>query len=343
MNTRALGGVAFATVLFLLVQLGALVLVPTFAGDPRYQTVENVSDPTNSLLYFGAILVATALMLAAFRYDLERAVRWVIVFTSGLLAWYVFEALLSPTPALVLAALVAVALLVYPEWYVIDTAGVLMGAGAAGLFGVNFGLLPAIVLLAVLAIYDAISVYGTEHMLDLAEGVMDLHIPVVLVVPLSLSYSVFDEVEDSESDEADSTDASEQAGADNSATDDSAGESTENGDATATERPGLENREVFYVGLGDAVIPTVLVASAAQFATWAPSLGIAGFEAVNLPALLAMGGILIGLFALLAAVMRGRAHAGLPLLNGGALAGYLVGALASGATLVQALGLAPFV
>ncbi len=75
----------------------------------------------------------------------------------------------------------------------------------------------------------------------------------------------------------------------------------------------------------------------------APSLGISGLPALNLPALLAMGGTLVGLFVLLAAVMRGRAHAGLPLLNGGALTGYLLGALLSGGTLLQALGLAPFV
>jgi len=63
-----------------------------------------------------------------------------------------------------------------------------MGAAAA-LFGISFGLLPALLLLSVLAIYDAISVYGTEHMLDLADGVMDLKIPVVLVIPMTLSYS----------------------------------------------------------------------------------------------------------------------------------------------------------
>ena len=165
---------------------------------------------------------------------------------------------------------------------------------------------------------------------------MDLHIPVVFVVPLSLSYSVFDDADE----ESPTESAEESPGEPDDAP---AVESPDDQDATASERPGLADREVFYVGLGDAVIPTVLVASAAQFATWAPSLGIAGFEALNLPALLAMGGILLGLFALLAAVMRGRAHAGLPLLNGGALVGYLVGALASGATLVQALGLAPFV
>jgi presenilin-like A22 family membrane protease len=42
-------------------------------------------------------------------------------------------------------------------------------------------------------------------------------------------------------------------------------------------------------------------------------------------------------------VFKGRAHAGLPLLNGGAIAGYLVGAVAAGIPVVEALGLAPYV
>jgi presenilin-like A22 family membrane protease len=41
-------------------------------------------------------------------------------------------------------------------------------------------------------------------------------------------------------------------------------------------------------------------------------------------------------------VLKGRAHAGLPLLNGGTIAGYVVGALAAGISLVDALGLGPY-
>jgi len=175
--------------LFLVVQLGALALVPEFA-ESGYQAVDNPDNPTNSLLYIAAIIAMTGLMLAAFRYDLDQGIRLLIVGVSAWLSWYVFSAVVSQLAAAVPAIAVGVALLVYPEWYVIDTAGVLMGAGAAGLFGISFGLLPALLLLAFLAVYDAISVYGTEHMLSLAEGVMDLNIPVVLVIPLSLSYSL---------------------------------------------------------------------------------------------------------------------------------------------------------
>ncbi|MFB6280546.1 MAG: presenilin family intramembrane aspartyl protease, partial [Haloferacaceae archaeon] len=100
-------------------------------------------------------------------------------------------------------------------------------------------------------------------------------------------------------------------------------------------------RDAFFVGLGDAVMPTVMVASAAAFSPAVP-LGVGGLPALNLPALGAMVGTLCGLVVLLIAVARGRAHAGLPLLNGGAVGGYLVGSLLAGVPLVRALGLAPY-
>jgi len=65
--------------------------------------------------------------------------------------------------------------------------------------------------------------------------------------------------------------------------------------------------------------------------------------AVNLPALGAMLGTFAGLFVLMHFVMKGRPHAGLPLLNGGAIGGYVLGSLVAGISLIEALGLSGFV
>ena len=342
---RRYATVAAIVGIFVLVQVGALALVEPF-NTAGFQDVEDPSDPTNSLLYIGAILVATVVMLGAFRYGGDRVIRAVLVGSSGYLSFYVF-AVLVPTlpvaglaafaPAVALATLMTVALWVHPEWYVIDAAGVVMGAGAAGLFGVNFGVLPALVLLVVLAVYDAISVYGTEHMLALAEGVMDLKVPVVLVVPLSLSYSFLDAApaaggSDADSGAADADDAeAEEALTDGSGASD-AGDADEGDDG---------HRDAFFIGLGDAVMPAVLVASAGFFAPVGVSSLVPGL-ALTLPALTAMLGTNLGLLVLMYFVMQGRAHAGLPLLNGGAIGGYLAGALVAGVPLVEALGLAPY-
>ena len=341
---RAYVAIAATVGLFALVQVGALALVQPFM-DAGLQTVEDPSDPTNSLLYVVAILVATAVMLGAIKLGVDRLLQVLIVFAAVMLAFYVFSVVAPPLVtyaglnvlAVLAAAAIGLGLLLYPEWYVIDTAGIVMGAGAAGLFGISFGLLPALLLLVVLAVYDAVSVYGTEHMLTLASGAMDLRLPVVFVVPLTLSYSFLEaDGPAALADDEAETDETAQGKAD---VDDGAATGEDN---DPDEEPDPFGRDAFFIGLGDAVIPTILVASAAFFQPGGAALLSVPGVALTLPALGAMVGTLAGLLALMWMVLEGRAHAGLPLLNGGAIAGYLAGALLAGVALVEALGLAPY-
>jgi len=397
-RTRAYLACSAIVGIFLFVQLGALALVGPFES-AGYQAVDDPDNPVNSLVYVVAILVMTGVMLAVIKFGLEWILRALMVFAGAYISLFALRVVLPPVVTVpvsgfginLLAWLVAVALgvalWVYPEWYVVDAAGVVMGAAAAGLFGISFGVLPALVLLVVLAVYDAISVYGTEHMLTLASGVMDLKVPIVLVVPLSLSYSYLDaEMPDPVAEEGGETDeertvpadeqgdvpadvgderdtdtdtgtgtaaavnggvAAEDAGSGGDAETEGGGSDTETeaspGEEATDPEPDPLDREALFIGVGDAVIPTVLVASAAFFAPDSvPAVELFGFP-VALPALTAMVGTLVGLVLLLRMVLKGRAHAGLPLLNGGTIAGYLIGALAGGLSLVQALGLGPYV
>jgi presenilin-like A22 family membrane protease len=338
--------------IFVLVQLGALALVGPFES-AGYQAVEDPDNPVNSLVYVVAILVMTAVMLAVITFGLAWILRALMVFAGAYISLFVLRIVVPPVVTVpvggfginVLAWLAAaglgVALWVHPEWYVVDAAGVVMGAAAAGLFGITFGLLPALVLLSVLAVYDAISVYGTEHMLTLASGVMEMRVPIVLVVPLVLPYSFLeadtpDPTAEEESADPDAA-ATANGGTDRSGETEGTGDDHDGEDGDAFE---LE-REALFIGLGDVVIPTVLVASAGFFLRDVPAIAAGGLT-IPVPAGTAMVGTLIGLVVLLWMVLQGRAHAGLPLLNGGAIGGYLLGALASGLTLVEALGIAGF-
>lgn len=309
---RRLGIAVGATVtLFLGVQLGALALINPFLS-AGYQAVDDPSDPRNSVAYILAILVMTGIILVIVKTGAKRFLRATVTAMSGFLAFYVFSVVVPPVLnvngvnllAWGFAGGFALVLYIHPEWYVIDSAGVVIGAAAAGLFGISFGPLPAIVLLCVLAVYDAVAVYRTQHMLTLAESVTDLKLPLVLVIPLSLSYSFLDE------------------------------------QGLDTEGEDPADRDAFFIGLGDAVMPSIMVASAAFFID-APSLGVPGI-ALNVPALTAMIGTIAGLGVLLWMVLQGRPHAGLPLLNGGAIGGYLVGAVLVGIPLVEAVGIAPY-
>ncbi|UCE37736.1 MAG: hypothetical protein JSW00_00360 [Thermoplasmata archaeon] len=189
--------------------------------------------------------------------------------------------------AIVIAFLLTLIVHKYPEWYVVDAVGLVMAIGATVILGVTFAILPAIVLLLVLAIYDAISVYKTKHMISLADSVIDLNLPVLLVIPKKLGYSFRKEKPRLK-------------------------EQLESG----------EEREAMFMGLGDIVIPSLLIVSALSFLPDTSSgIGVPGNLLVCIGTMI---GILIGFSVLMRYVMKGNPQAGLPLLNSGAITGYII-------------------
>ncbi|UCD39513.1 MAG: hypothetical protein JSV87_03625, partial [Candidatus Bathyarchaeota archaeon] len=128
--------------------------------------------------------------------------------------------------SLMLAAVLVVTLIVYPEWYVVDVCGILIAVGVTAMFGISLSIFLVIVLLVALAAYDAVSVYRTKHMIALADVVLDLKLPTILVIPKLRGYSLLKETK-------------------------SLKEKLNDGD----------ERNAFVMGLGDFVFPGILVAS----------------------------------------------------------------------------------
>ncbi|AKB84192.1 presenilin family intramembrane aspartyl protease PSH [Methanococcoides methylutens] len=275
--------------LILVIQSIALLMASPME-DLGMRAVENPESTANSLYYIGFILVFTFLLLMAIKRNMKWVIQLTILLAVAATVYYGFYPLffilgfnemMSNIIAIPLSIGLTALLYKYPEWYVIDITGIIVAAAASSIFGISFGIIPAIVLLSLLAIYDAISVYKTKHMIDLAEGVMDLKLPILFVIPKKLNYSFIKDTLKAEGE-----------------------------------------RDAFFMGLGDAVMPTVLVVSANVF------IEHSGF--ISYPALGAMIGTLVGFFALTIFVMKGKPQAGLPFLNGGVILGYIAGALLSG-------------
>lgn len=276
--------------LLVVVELGALALsLPVQeAGLAAFEDPESVANP---FIFIAILLVFTAFLLLLMKFGQRwaiSAVIWISIFFTFI---YIFSALLfaalgTTDAAAVLSfvfAVCATALLYkFPEWYVIDTLGVLIAAGVASIFGISLEVIPVVILLILLAVYDAISVYKTRHMITLAEGVIDLKTPILFVIPKKRDYSYIH---------------------------DGVGKLEEGGE-----------RAAFIMGMGDLIMPSILVVSANVFLT-----GTRLFNFVNLPALGAIIGSLAGLVLLLWFVSSGRPQAGLPPLNGGTILGFLAG------------------
>ncbi|MBK7385958.1 MAG: hypothetical protein IPI63_04220 [Methanothrix sp.] len=271
------------------VQLIALAITPAIsATDSR--VFEDPGSIYNPLFYVLLILIFTAALLLAMRLIGEWLISRFIQISIAITIFFVISAFVPLWPALLSTLAVMLLLHYYPEWYILDAFGILICAGVSSLLGLSMAVLPVIILLAVLAVYDAISVYKTRHMISLAEGAIRMKVPLLFIVPKSRDYSFRRRNED----------AIHQGGG-----------------------TGERERGAYFLGLGDAIIPTILVVSA----SWSyPSGGLPG---PNLPALGAMLGSYAG-FLILMAIARGRPQAGLPFLNSGVILGFLAGCLAAG-------------
>ncbi len=287
--------------IILVVQVIALLLAaPMAANDMR--AFEDPDSAANSIFYIIFVLAFTFVLLMAIKKNMKWIIQLTILLAVGATMYYVFFALLSianisslmnNAVSITVAAALTILLYKFPEWYVINIIGLIIGAGASAIFGISLSILPVVVLLALLAIYDAIAVYKTKHMIDLAEGVMDLRLPILFVIPKHLKYSF---IKDS------------------------------------FKKEEGQKREAFFMGLGDAIMPTILVVSANVFLVEKYGIElIAGF--ITIPAIAAMVGTIIGFIALSILVMKGKPQAGLPFLNGGVILGYIAGVLITGTPL----------
>lgn len=271
--------------LFILIDGLALLVIRPFevAGISAF---DNPNDPMNLAYLFITMLSFTGLILLISRFRKKQTVHGIILGAVGLSTFYILfsitDTMISETWSLGLsttATIILVLMLIkYPEWYVVDVCGIMVGAGSIAMLGISLNINLVIILLIMMAIYDAVSVYKTKHMVDLADTILTLRVPAMLVIPKVRNYSLIRETK-------------------------SLKEKLLKG----------EEREAFFIGLGDIIFPGILFVSTFNNI---PKNGLT-------VALSVLAGTLLGLAALMTSVVKGKPQAGLPYLSSGAIFGYI--------------------
>jgi len=216
--------------LFVVVDVLALLLVGPFSGAGLY-AFEDAGDPVDVVYFVAMMVVTTGGILALRRFRGGTLVKWVMLgaiwfslfSTLYTLSWFV----LGDLPAVGASALLSLGLVLllvrWRRWYVIDAAAVLLGAVTTTVLGISLSAPLTAALLVLLAVYDAVAVYKTRHMLTLAEAILDSGLPLVLIVPGS-GY-------------------------------------VEGGKVDIVKGSAQGERRAYYMGLGDLIIPGCLVVS----------------------------------------------------------------------------------
>jgi presenilin-like A22 family membrane protease len=193
---------------------------------------ENPSDPLNIVYFFVILLVFTAVILLIIKLRRKQALRMIFLGATTVLSIYVFYPILSMFVAdvtlslglsITAAVILLAALVKKPEWYVIDAVALLTGVGAIAIIGISLDIWIVIILLIAIAVYDALSVYKTKHMIDLADSIMDLKLPVMFVIPKRRDYSLLKETK-----------------------------------GLKEKLKDKEEREAYFLGVGDVVFPGIL-------------------------------------------------------------------------------------
>lgn len=287
---------------FLVVPQIAAILLSPFYRALGMQAFADPNNPVNPIFYIIMLLCLTAVILLLVKIGLEKILRYLLLFAISVsfllvvypmlwfavpFAYYEADIIIDfPFSIATYLTIISIGLLLwYPEWYVINGIGLVSATGIAAILGISLGILPTFIILLGLAIYDAISVYRTKHMITLADSVTKMKLPVLLVVPQKSNYSFM----------------------------------KQDGILKQIER---DEREAMFMGVGDVVIPAVLAVSSYVFLPNYPTRF--GISANLLTAVSVIAGIYLSFLFLMYFVSKGKPQAGLPFLNTGAIGSYVI-------------------
>jgi len=221
--------------LFVIVDLLAFIVAGPFktAGAVAF---EDPSDPFNILYFFLIMIVFTGVMLFIIKFWKKQVIKIIYLVAIAILSVYVFYPLflifisdyqISFFLSIIGALFLLIALIKRPEWYVLNTIAIFTSVGVIAMIGISLCVPITIILLILMAVYDAIAVYKTKHMIDMADSFISLRLPVMFVIPKKREYSLLIETE-----------------------------------SLKEELENKGERQAFFLGVGDVVFPGILAVSA---------------------------------------------------------------------------------
>lgn len=181
-------------IIFILSQLVSVFVAIPFK-EAGFRVFENPENPTNIFQIFLILLIFTVILLLIAKYK-ENLIRYIILSFFFLTSLTIFQALfylinkdLSFLFSLIISISMLILFIKYPEWYVIDFFAIFLAGGISAMFAISIAIPYIILLLIILAIYDAISVHKTKHMVRLAETIVTTNLPLLVIFPRKTKYS----------------------------------------------------------------------------------------------------------------------------------------------------------
>lgn len=173
--------------IYVLVQAVGLLVGWEYIGGIRAGTIEPAvpggDSPKSSFNIFGYVIVLTAVMLILLKLGLDFILQAVMYFALYAGVYLTFTALAGDPGFLLSIPYYLLALILRKKTAVMNLTLIFTIAGMGGFLGASLSVFPALLLLLILSAYDLIAVFGTKHMVTLAEKTKE-KIPLMFLIPV---------------------------------------------------------------------------------------------------------------------------------------------------------------
>jgi len=156
------------------------------AGIEAKAFTNDINDPINAFLLILEILVFTGILLLILKYKKKGNFLWLIEgFAVFLTSWIVFSVIFwSDLVGGVAALLILYYRYTHKKSVVFrNFVSIITIAGAGGLIGLALGLVPVLIFIILLSVYDLIAVFGTKHMVTIGKAVTKKNLAFTVSLP----------------------------------------------------------------------------------------------------------------------------------------------------------------
>ena len=144
----------------------------------------NKEDVSNSLFLFAQILVFTGILLLGIKF-MKRAWLLRLLETFAILgsSLIVFSAVIPDLAFLLTFLLLALKNFLSENFFIKNIVSIIAVTGVGSLLGVSLGVVPVVVFIVLLAVYDLIAVFVTKHMMTMAKPMIEKNLAFTVTMP----------------------------------------------------------------------------------------------------------------------------------------------------------------
>lgn len=176
-------------VFFIITQSIGIFIASTFISfNVKAQLfTEDVNDPINAIYLFFMILLMTGIILLILKFKKTNNFLWIVEALAVLSTSIIVFSAFFPRDDLIVLLLTGIIFLIRylkkENILIKNIVSIIAISGAGAMVGISIGVVPVILFVIILAIYDLIAVFKTKHMVTLGKAVTKSNFAFTVTMP----------------------------------------------------------------------------------------------------------------------------------------------------------------